>query len=280
MQPSAIVIINEYSGGYTQAVRQKIAAALSAYLVTYVDIDDDVARSVRDADLLVVAGGDGTLSSVFNKLGAVRPPVLYVPCGTLNERAKARKRFAGHEGLVLGQAADRLFAYVLAAGTFTPIGYVADVRAKKRFGRLAYFAEVLREYRVHAIPAVLSADSVEYAGDYTLIMVVKCDRCFGFRFNRMYVPESLGGHLLLVKSPRSKGLSGKIRIFFPFFRAFFLGFRHEYHSSYVDFISFDSLTISLSSPVDFDVDGEKVTLSGAVAVSFTPYPAPFTVLDE
>ena len=275
----ALVIINEESGGYRDSVRTRIAAALADYTCRYADIDADYATwALHEVDLLVVVGGDGTLSSVLNKIGTTPIDVLYVPCGTLNERAKARRRFALNPQLVLGRYDDAVYAYVLAAGSFTPIGYVTDVRAKKQFGRLAYLARVLREYRVHAIEASITADGVSYDGTYTLIMSVKSDRCFGFRFNRAYRPDDTSGHLLLIKSPASKGLGGKIRMFFPFFRAFFVGFGREYHSRNVDFVAYRDARLALAAPCDFDVDGEKRTLCGAVSLSFETYPASFDVL--
>jgi len=172
----------------------------------------------------------------------------------------------------------QVYTYVLAAGSFTPIGYVTSVRAKKRLGRLAYLSKVLSEYKVHRIPATVTVDGQKEAGEYTLIMSIKCDRCFGFGFNRLYTPEDIGGHVLLIKSPKRGGLGGKIAIFFPFFRAFFLGFGKPYRSNNMLFAPYSAMRIDLKDACDFDVDGEKITLEGTVDLSFAEYPNKFEVL--
>ena len=277
----ALIVINEQSGGYSDKVRARIERANQGFDRAYVDLDGGLAEAIGDAhyDLLVVAGGDGTLRSALNKLGGRAIDLMYVPCGTLNERAKARRRFGGHGKLVLGRFNEEAFTYVLAAGSFTPIGYVTEVKAKKRFGRLAYLAKVIGEYKVHAIEAAVTVDGERRTGEYTLVMVIKCDRCFGFRFNRMYDPTAKNGHILLINAPKNKGFGGKIRMFFPFFRAFFLGFRAPYQSKNMSFLPFENLSLSLSRPCDFDVDGEKVTLKGRVKVTFEDYPKSFAVFD-
>ena len=220
---SALVILNTASGGYTPRVKARIQGLVQGYQAEWAHIDRvrDILLSGQRFDLLVVAGGDGTLHSVLNQLPAPMP-VLYVPCGTLNEQSKSRKRLGQGQGLVLGRYNDRVYTYVAAAGSFTPIGYVTAVRAKQRFGRLAYLAEVLRQYRVHRIAAEVQVDGISYHGTYTLLMLIKSDRCFGFHFNHLF-DSTQSGHILLIEAPKSKGFWGKICMFFPFFRAFFVG---------------------------------------------------------
>ena len=321
----ALIVINEQSGGYTDRVKTRIQAATEGYERHYIDIDGDLAKTLDEGGfgLLAVAGGDGTLRSVLNKTMGHRVDLTYVPCGTLNERAKARRRFGNEGKLVLGhihqnppvatgkmnakddessqnsdkhhgecedfdkpisgaigennRERDGVYTYVLAAGSFTPIGYVTSVRAKKRYGRIAYLAKVLSEYRVHAIRATVTIDGTRQTGEYTLIMSVKSDRCFGFRFNKTYRPDTQNGHILLIKSPKNKGFWGKICMFFPFFRAFFVGFRRPLASKRMTFVPYSTLSINLDEACDFDVDGEKVTLDGSVDLSFADYPNAFAV---
>lgn len=282
-----MAVINTDSGGYSLKVEAHIRRITRDYEVVWAHIDDVYdALSSQPFALLVVAGGDGTLHSVLNQarratLGQSPLPLVYVPCGTLNEQAKCRRRLGGSKRLVLGRYGPNVFTYVAAAGSFTPIGYVADGRAKRRFGRLAYLGHVFSEYRVHRMAARVQVDGECYCDTYTLIMVVKSDRCFGFHFNHMYNAASLSGNILLIKAPKNKGFWGKICMFFPFFRAFFVGFRREYHSKNMVFVPFEQASVLLEEgAVDFDIDGERVSLSGKVDFAFDAYDAPFCVFNK
>ena len=97
-------------------------------------------------------------------------------------------------------------------------------------------------------------------------MAIDSMRCFGFRFNRLYRADDGKVHLLLVKSPRVRGLLGKIAIFFPLFRAFFMGFGKEVHGDKLVFKAVSDLKIKLFAPETFDVDGDAVNFAGDVFI--------------
>lgn len=281
----ALVVYNPSSGGYSARVTKHLERLTATYDATWTEIDDAPRHlSAHAYDLLVVAGGDGTLHSVLNMLGGRDTAMIYVPCGTLNERAgslrrRERDEYPLHVGCYTDAAGHvGVISYVAAAGSFTPIGYIAHTEQKRRVGRLAYLSTVLGEYRVRPHDVSLTVDGKEYADRYTLIMVIQSDRCFGFHFNHIYDPDALQGQLLLIKAPKYTDFRGKFSMFFPFFRAFFLGFRGEYHSKTITFLPFREVTMHLGdAPIDFDIDGEKVPLSGDIDLSFRRYDASFRV---
>lgn len=155
----------------------------------------------------------------------------------------------------------RLFTYVLAAGAFTPIGYTAKVSVKKKLGVLAYIGQVLKEYKPHRIYAKIDCGSKCFEGEFNLIMFVKSPRCFGFKFNKAYDSESNSGHLVAIRSPKHDGMLGKIEMFFPFFKVFFIGMKSERDGKIV-FKKIYSATFTHSEDIDYCRDGEKQTLSG------------------
>lgn len=262
-----LVVVNFDSGNINKFSMDAVNRVLEgAYELELVHLDDDYAARVAsgECEALAVCGGDGTLNSVLNKVRAFSVTVFYIPYGTLNEESKIRDIYSASENgkILVGKLDDTVFTYVVACGTFTPIGYTAKVENKKKYKLFAYLAEAVKEYRVHAVPAKICADGVCFDGDYTLIMVIKAPRCFGFRFNRMYKADSPTGHLLAIKSPGKDNLVNKVKIFFPFFRAFFQGFNRECEKGRVIFKEFSQLDLELSGEVAFDVDGEKVLLDG------------------
>lgn len=115
-------------------------------------------------------------------------------------------------------------------------------------GVLAYLLRVVREYKVWNIGARVTADGDVYTGNYTLIMAIDSMRCFGFRFNRLYEPDDGKVHLLLVRSPGKDNFVNRVRIFFPLFRAFFIGFGKEKHGKDITFRAVKSWTSPFPLP--------------------------------
>ncbi len=106
-------------------------------------------------DLVVCAGGDGTLNETLNGLmGLDNPPVVgYIPAGTTNDFAAslgipknmekaARIAVSGRQVQVdVGRFNDRHFAYVAAFGALTDVAYATPQETKNALGRLAYLIE-------------------------------------------------------------------------------------------------------------------------------------------
>ncbi len=175
---------------------------------------------------------------------------------------------------------EGVFSYVLAAGSFTPIGYAADVKLKKKIGALAYVLQILKQFKPYRIGAKIRCGNKTYEGDFTLIMVVKSPRCFGFRFNRAYDPDSISGHLVAIRSPKHGGLLGKIEMFFPFFRVFFLGLRSEREGRII-FKKIYSCDITHSSETVYCRDGEKYAAKqGVMSIGFSRSLCNFKIIEK
>lgn len=216
-------------------------------------------------DEIAVCGGDGTLSTIMQKLYNLEKTVYYLPCGTLNDKGKSKIKSKNNP--VVGKAGDRIFTYVFATGTFTPIGYAVEERLKKKLGVLAYVLDVVREYKVYEEQATIVCDGKAYAGEFTLIMFIKSPRCFGFPFNRDYRENEESGHLVAIRTPKHKGLLGKIEIFFPFFRVFFIGLKNEQDGEII-FKRFRSGSLSVKDKTQFCADGELYVSGGEMKIEF------------
>lgn len=269
------LVINTLSGNAKQLPKiGDIEAFLKqSYEVETVQItqqNDVYIRDLTDGiDVLAVCGGDGTLNSAINALSGKNIDLLYIPCGTLNDSAKnmrlAKKLSKGDRRIRyidMGSIGDTRFSYVLASGTFTEIGYATKIKTKKRFKFFAYLAQVLKYYKIHRINAEIQLADRTIKDEFTLIMAINCSRCFGFRFNRRYVHNDGQAQLLLIKAPKHNGLLGKIEIFFPFFRAFFIGLSSQKDGKILKFIDFSEATIIVAEETSFTVDGEKISLAG------------------
>lgn len=271
-----LLVINKRSGNADRALNNPdiFATLKKSYdIIDTLYIEENqpvnIANAIIGYQALAVCGGDGTFNNAINATREQELELTYIPCGTLNETAKTlqladalRPDQRQIRRVDLGEINNKLFSYVAAAGTFTSIGYRTRNSFKKRFKFLAYLVEVLKEYRVHQIKAKISLDNNEYNGIYTLIMAINSRRCFGFNFNHLFSHNSGTAHLLLIKAPKGTGLFSLIKIFFPFFRAFFVGFKKPYESKNMKFVEFDQAKITLEEPQTFTIDGERLFAKG------------------
>ena len=134
-----------------------------------------------DYDLVVAAGGDGTLNEVISGLMKLehRPLLGYLPQGSTNDFA-ASLQISGNPVMAamsivrnvpcqldIGQWNERCFVYVASFGAFTKSSYSASQAAKNALGHFAYILEgmkdlnTLRPYRVR-----LTADGEVLDGEY------------------------------------------------------------------------------------------------------------------
>ncbi len=280
-QKRCIVIVNKLSGHSKHIDEKQLLSAFgNGYDVQFFYLDKKQRLTDFYAfDRIVVCGGDGTLNGVLNSKIREDVEIIYLPYGTLNEF------FAGgiknnHYVKDIGMAGDKYFSYVMAAGIFTPIGYCVNDKKKRKYKAFAYLAQVVKEYKVHRIKAKFLYDDYSCDGEYSLIMIIDSPRCFGFRFNRLFRMDDGIMHLLTIRAPKSNGLFGKIKLFFPLFRAFFIGFSKPYRSKNMVFQPFNHLNLTLETPVDFDMDGEKEVMRGSFDVQVTNFSRPITILSK
>lgn len=91
----ALILFNAKAGGVTGADREKLVAAITAAgvheyrFVTAERMSEDVFAEVRDFDVVVVLGGDGTARAAAELARRDGPPLVLLPGGTLNILPKA-----------------------------------------------------------------------------------------------------------------------------------------------------------------------------------------------
>lgn len=184
---------------------------------------DDAARVVREEganyDLIVCAGGDGTLQNTVNGLMQMpepRKPIGYIPVGSTNDFARslyisrnpvkaANQIVAGKTVAVdVGQFNDNNFIYIAAFGAFTAVSYATNQRLKKFLGHSAYMLEGLKEFanlKPYNIRAIL--DDQQIVGSFLFGMVTNSHSVGGFRLRGgQYVSLDDGKfEVMLVRKP-------------------------------------------------------------------------------
>lgn len=118
------------------------------------DATNIVKEELKDNDLVVCCGGDGTLNETINGVMDMprRVPIGYIPAGTTNDIAGSLgipTDFKEAADLVInGQPNDydiglfnnRYYSYVASFGAFSRASYATSQKMKNRFGRAAYIA--------------------------------------------------------------------------------------------------------------------------------------------
>lgn len=171
-------------------------------------------------DLVVCAGGDGTLNEVVTGLiqGGRRVPVGYIPCGTTNDFSASRGLPRDIPGAIQGIAGgqrrrydvgcfgDQYFTNVALFGAFSWMAYTTDQSRKNRLGYTAYLLDAMKEpARLKPIHMRFCCDGMWLEDDYLLGAVSNALRLGGIielPAERVDLCDGLL-ELVLVRVPRS-----------------------------------------------------------------------------
>lgn len=201
------------SAGYETSAFQTTPEPLSA--------QKEAARCSEDGvDLIVAAGGDGTIHEVISGIAekAYRPTIAIIPAGTTNDYARAlqiprnnlveaAKLIHQEEsifmdiGKVITEDSEDYFVNIGAMGNLVSVTFDVTPQLKTIFGYLAYVikgAELLPSVR--AVPLKVDYEGGSYEGAATLVFVALSSTVGGFS---NIVPDKILGDgkfsLIIVK---------------------------------------------------------------------------------
>ena len=140
-----------------------------------------VEERAAEYDLIVCAGGDGTLNEAIS--GVLRAgsscPIGYIPCGSTNDFAATLKLstdiMTAAAEIMEGEAVeydvgswnDRYFSYIASFGAFTRVSYATPQNLKNALGHLAYVLSGIQELpQIRNIPIRLELDGEALEGEY------------------------------------------------------------------------------------------------------------------
>ena len=137
--------------------------------------------NISDVDLVVVAGGDGTLNYVVNRMKerGLDHTLGVLPAGTANDFAgalgmsrnvyKAARQIAtgGVENIdcgvvepMNGKGEKLYFVNIFSFGIFTTTSQKTPEQLKHRIGKMAYVVAAFKELRnIHGIPLTITSDA-------------------------------------------------------------------------------------------------------------------------
>lgn len=233
-----------------------------------------VQERAKDYDLVVCAGGDGTLNETVTgvlRAGAVCP-VGYIPCGSTNDFASTLKLStdvvqAAKDIMMgapveydVGRWGDRYFVYIASFGAFTRVSYTTPQNLKNALGHLAYVLSGIQELpQIRNIPIRLELDGEALEGEYL--------------FGAVSNSTSVGG--LLTINPRLVDLrDGKFEVMLvrmvrdtaELAECVAALQNQTYDCAAITFRSVSRLTVHQSPELDWTLDGERAEGSETITI--------------
>ncbi len=155
-------------------------------------------------DLVVCAGGDGTLDRTVTGIMKCEDPVNlgYIPCGTTNDFAKslgipkdpirAAKRAVKYQpspidigsmtALDEGKNSVDYFVYIASFGAFTDVAYSTPQNLKNAFGHTAYLMEAVKSITsLKSYYVKVESEEMTTEGSYIFAMVSNSNSVGGFK---------------------------------------------------------------------------------------------------
>ncbi|PPA68963.1 diacylglycerol kinase [Jeotgalibacillus proteolyticus] len=217
----------------------------------------------RGHDLIIAAGGDGTLNEVVNGIAEKpnRPKLGLIPMGTTNDFARALHIPRDIEKALdiilegntipvdLGRMNDKYFINIAGGGRITELTYEVPSRLKTMLGQLAYYLK-----GIEMLPSFKPSDvRIEYDGKVfegeVMIFLVGLTNSVG-GFEKLAPDSSINDGLFTLMFLKKTNLAETIRIIS-------LALRGEHlHDPHLVYVKANHIKITAKEKVQLNLDGE------------------------
>lgn len=231
----------------------------------------------RGYDLIIAAGGDGTLNEVINGMAEKEniPPLGVFPLGTTNDFARAlgiSKNWEDYCDLVirnetrpidLGKANDRYFINIAGGGTLTELTYEVPSKLKTMIGQLAYYLKGMEKI-VSLTPQelIINASGQTAIHDEFMVFLIANSNSVG-GFEKLAPGASMDDGMFDVIALRKCNLA-------EFVRVITLALRGEHiNDKKVLHFRTDYMEVVSPGPVQLNLDGE---FGGVLPAAFRMLP--------
>lgn len=229
------------------------------------EVHDMLAKDRRELDLMVCAGGDGTLNETIAGMidANMVCPLGYIPCGTTNDYAStvglssdvlqaARDIVEGRpQTLDVGSFNGRYFVYTATCGAFAKASYTTSQAAKNMLGHMAYVFEGMRDLTaIKPIHMRFTANDLVLEDDFLFCSITNSTSVGGIlKLDSQLVALNDGRfEITLVRNPINPAQLGSI----------FVGLSTQnVPNDMIHFFSAKKLCIESDAPVEWTLDGER-----------------------
>ena len=220
-------------------------------------------------DLIVVAGGDGTLNEAINALARLnkKPKLGYIPTGTVNDVAhslKIPKNIKKAVNIILNgqefkhdifKMNDRYGIYVCCSGLFTESSYATNQNNKKKLGKLAYgLYGVKKIFTSKSINLILKYQGGNVEGKFAIMLIINSRSVAGFKINPNAILNDGLVDIVLIKSKKEKiNFSAVLRVA----KLFLFGIPKK-SSKNVIILHLDKFEVETPYDTVINLDGEHI----------------------
>ncbi len=200
---NCVIIYNPNSGKLTNRNNiGKIIKILENYnyetkiiFTEYAGHAKEITMNLKNVNLLICAGGDGTLNEVISGNIERKEKITlgHLPLGSVNDVARMYGMSSNSEKNVLMllngvkknidvcMINENPFVYVACLGAFVDISYSTPRSLKSKYGRLAYVIYALKQLnqKMQLFNIKYTVDGVTYEGEFSFIFITNSSRIAG-----------------------------------------------------------------------------------------------------
>ncbi|GAK09899.1 diacylglycerol kinase [Geomicrobium sp. JCM 19038] len=219
---------------------------------------------LRGYDLVIAAGGDGTIFEVINGLAELenRPRLGLIPAGTTNDLGRAFKLHdLDMEGICdvltgdhvspldVGKAGDQYFVNIAAGGSLTELTYDTPSRLKTMMGQMAYYVKGFEKlFFLKPREARIEYDGRLFEGKIMLFLIANSNSVGGFE--KLSPDAKLDDGLFDMILLKKTNLADFVRI-----GSLALSGQHIYEDKVI-YIQANRIKIEIEGEMQLNLDGE------------------------
>ncbi len=174
----------------------------------------DITLKLKDVDLLLCAGGDGTLNEVISGNIERKKPILlgHLPLGSVNDVAHMygmTNNTIKNIALLLNGVKKNIdvclinnnpFVYIACIGAFVDISYATPRKLKEKYGKMAYIMYGIKQLKqkMHTYNVKYIVDEQEYEGTYSFIFLSNTNHVGGLSIKDIYNDVKLDDNMFEV----------------------------------------------------------------------------------
>lgn len=233
-------------------------------------------------DYLFFSGGDGTLNEIVNGIfqNKTQPIIGQIPSGTVNDFSKSLKikknikkslkqlLYSEPKHLDIFRAGEKFGVYICGFGVFTKTSYDTAQNKKKKFGRISYFFNGIKEIKNYKPQTVTyKIGDEEKTNKIALLLIVNSKSVGGFKFNKnAKLDDEMFDFVAFTAKKDKICFSDLLKIA----KLFLFGFRAVRKSNRVFVSQLSKISVNSSSQIFLNFDGELASSEKSFELSVVP----------